>query len=249
MLLQVEITTRCNFNCYYCAGRSMPQRDMTLVEFQAVFHDFVAKYGYPRVVSLQGEGEPTLNHDFFKMTDWVREKGAIPTTTTNGTYKHPEHFVGRFIAVNVSVDTMDPERAAEIGRPNLAATLRFIERLSSLKIAVCVMTTNYGQDLEPIKDFVRRTPYTSHLVQPLQAKHDYVVHYGRSSKLAPSFGKFNCSYLASKRMRYYTINGTEMPCCFIKDESQYENISSLKEALKTGIWPKSCLGCKHGAGV
>lgn len=61
MDLQVELTTRCNFDCFYCAGRAMPQADMTLAGYTSILDGHIARYGVPQVVSLQGEGEPTLH--------------------------------------------------------------------------------------------------------------------------------------------------------------------------------------------
>src|SRR5581483_11858571 len=107
MMLQFEITTRCNFDCFYCAGRAMRQGDMPFGTFKDLLGCHVARNGVPSRVSLQGEGEPTLHHDFFRMAEYVRALGSTPYTITNGTYKHPERFVGLFPRVGVSVDTLD----------------------------------------------------------------------------------------------------------------------------------------------
>jgi wyosine [tRNA(Phe)-imidazoG37] synthetase (radical SAM superfamily) len=71
VLAQLEITTRCNFDCYYCAGRLMRQGDMPYDTFTALIDRHIATYGLPKVVSLQGEGEPTLHHDFLRMAEFV----------------------------------------------------------------------------------------------------------------------------------------------------------------------------------
>jgi MoaA/NifB/PqqE/SkfB family radical SAM enzyme len=64
MLVQFEITTRCNFDCFYCAGRAMRQGDMSYEVFIDLLARHVERNGTPDTVSLQGEGEPTLHHDF-----------------------------------------------------------------------------------------------------------------------------------------------------------------------------------------
>jgi molybdenum cofactor biosynthesis enzyme MoaA len=61
-MLQFEITTRCNFTCFYCAGRHMRQGDMLYETFAALLERDIAIHGVPNVVPLQGEGEPTLHH-------------------------------------------------------------------------------------------------------------------------------------------------------------------------------------------
>ena len=84
MFAQIEFTTRCNFDCFYCAGRLMRQGDMPYETFTGLIDQHIAKYGVPGVVSLQGEGEPTLHHDFIRLAEFVRSRGATPYTITNG---------------------------------------------------------------------------------------------------------------------------------------------------------------------
>jgi MoaA/NifB/PqqE/SkfB family radical SAM enzyme len=82
MLAQLEFTTRCNFDCYHCAGRHMRQGDMPYDTFTAPLDQHIATYGVSKVVSLQGEGEPTLHHDFLRMAEFVRDRGATPYTVS-----------------------------------------------------------------------------------------------------------------------------------------------------------------------
>jgi MoaA/NifB/PqqE/SkfB family radical SAM enzyme len=77
------MTTRCNFGCFHCAGRQMRQGNMPYDTFTALLDQHIATYGVPKVVSLQGEGEPTLDHDFLRMAEFVRDRGATPYTITN----------------------------------------------------------------------------------------------------------------------------------------------------------------------
>ncbi|MHB8815045.1 MAG: radical SAM protein [Steroidobacteraceae bacterium] len=129
MLLQFEIITRCNFDCFYCAGRAMPQGDMPFATFTELLDQHIARHGPPTIVSLQGEGEPSLHHDFFPMAERVRAVGSTPYTITNGTYKHPDRFAGLFPRVGVSIDTLDASVASQIGRYNLPRVLEFVEAL------------------------------------------------------------------------------------------------------------------------
>src|SRR5437868_464777 len=70
---QIEPTTRCNFTCGFCAGRYMPQRDLTWDDFQT----FLAAHPALRHVELQGEGEPLLHPLFFDMVAACRARGIL----------------------------------------------------------------------------------------------------------------------------------------------------------------------------
>ena len=67
---QIEPTTRCNFTCGFCVGRSMSQGDLSLESFSKILEL------HPDLehIELQGEGEPTLNRDFVKMLALAHQK-------------------------------------------------------------------------------------------------------------------------------------------------------------------------------
>lgn len=64
--------------------------------FKTLLTRHVDAHGIPDVVSLQGEGDPTLHHDFFKMAEFAKQLGSRRYTITNGTHKHPDRFVDLF---------------------------------------------------------------------------------------------------------------------------------------------------------
>jgi len=244
MNVQIELTTRCNFDCFYCVGRDMRQADMTYDEFVRIIDRHVSNYGLPRQVSLQGEGEPTLHKRFFNMARNVREIGSRPYTITNGTCKHPELFFESFDEVGVSVDTLNSNVAEKIGRYNLPRVLNFIDRLAD-KISVTIYTVSICKDLPAIQKFCRERKLR-HVVQPLQPKPDYAYRYPEYKLRVKREGTFYCSYLALPRIRYYALDGTELPCCFIKDTSGYEGVDALINLAKQGIMPSVCKGCIYG---
>lgn len=245
MMLQLEITTRCNFDCFYCAGRLMRQGDMPYEMFTQLLERHICAHGVPDVVSLQGEGEPTLHHDFFRMAEFARSLGARPYTITNGTCKHPERFIGLFPEIGVSVDTLDDSAGNKIGRYNLPRVLAFMEALAP-HAKIVVHSVASPEHTPRIAGFCRRKGY-QHMVQPLQTKPDYSRRYSTlQSRPAMSEGHFSCSYLSQTRMRYFNLDGVEMPCCFIKDANQYEGMQAMLAHQQAGTWPHPCLGCRHG---
>jgi MoaA/NifB/PqqE/SkfB family radical SAM enzyme len=246
MMVQIEITTRCNFDCFYCAGRLMRQGDMTYEMFGDILMRHIARYGTPDTVSLQGEGEPTLHPDFFRMGKFVREMGSKPYTITNGSYKHPEHFVDLFDQVGVSVDTLDEAAATQIGRHNLPRVLAFAIALAP-HAKVFIHSVAHQDHTPAIAQWCRQHGF-NHIVQPLQIKADYSRRYMRPTPVVEPTSPFSCRYLAQPRMRYYDLEGTEMPCCYIKDTGTYEGLDVMLQHQQAGTWAKFCVGCRYGMG-
>ena len=46
-------------------------------------------------------------------------------------------------------------------------------------------------------------------------------------------------------MRYYTLDGIELPCCFIKDAASFGSTTELRSSLAAGQVPKVCVGCRE----
>ena len=116
MFFQFEVTTHCTFICFYCAGRDMPQKHMDWDIFERLLA------GLPQgrhVVSLQGEGEPTLHPRFWDMAAAVRRCGYEPTTITNGYEIDVARMAAEMQTVAVSLDTLDEAEATRIGRLKL----------------------------------------------------------------------------------------------------------------------------------
>jgi MoaA/NifB/PqqE/SkfB family radical SAM enzyme len=244
MMVQFEVTTRCNFDCFYCAGRTMRQGDLAYETFVHLLGPYVERHEVPAIVSLQGEGEPTLHKEFFRMAEYVRAIGSIPYTITNGTYKHPERFVGLFPAVGVSVDSLDESAAIKIGRYNLPRVVSFVQALAPY-LTVVVHSVANRVHTPRIADWCKKNGYR-HVVQPLQRKQDYSRRYMPSAPLPEVRRGFSCEYLKQKKMRYYTLDGIAMPCCFIKDANAFEGIDTMLRHQEKGTWPTVCVGCRYG---
>ncbi|MEH7829553.1 GTP 3',8-cyclase MoaA [Gemmobacter denitrificans] len=123
--LRVSVTDRCDFRCVYCMAENMtflPKADLlTLEELDRMCSSFVG-LGVEKL-RITG-GEPLVRKGimtFFRAMSRHLESGALKelTLTTNGSQ------LGRFAAeladcgvrrVNVSLDTLDPQKFADITR-------------------------------------------------------------------------------------------------------------------------------------
>jgi len=241
--IQIEITTKCNFECFYCAGRAMKQENMPWERFEQV----LARLGAaPRVVSLQGEGEPTAHPEFWPMVDRLIELGHQPYTITNASLIDPGQAAAKFRSIGVSVDTLDEAEAQRIGRYKLPRVLERVQALVALMGAarVTVHTVDYGQDIEAVSGFVR-TLGARHIVQPIQLKPDYTKHYGKKPPVLFWRHQKQCRYLEQPLMRYFAVDGREAPCCYIKDMSAFESAQHLRASLAAGTVPGTCVGCRE----
>ena len=123
--LRVSVTDRCDFRCVYCMAEEMnflPKRELlTLEELDRVCSAFV-RLGV-RKLRLTG-GEPLVRRDImtlFRSLGRHLKSGALDelTLTTNGSQlaRYAEELRDCGVErVNVSLDTLDPDKFAEITR-------------------------------------------------------------------------------------------------------------------------------------
>ena len=241
--VQIEITTKCNFECFYCAGRHMKQENMPWTRFEEV----LAKLGaFSHTISLQGEGEPTAHPEFWRMIDRLIALGHKPYIITNASLIDAHRANIKFQTIGVSLDTLDEAEAHRIGRYKLYNVLRRVHELVEAMGAerVIVHTVAYGQDIEPVSAFVRSLG-AKHLIQPIQAKPDYSKHYGGELPVTFWHHKKRCRYLELPLMRYFSVDGREAPCCYIKDMSVFDTAQRLRTELAGGRVPAACMGCRE----
>ncbi len=121
--LNLEPTTRCNFNCWYCVGRHMKQEDLRIEDFCKVLDHFPNL----RTLALVGEGEPLLHKGFFTMAQLARDRGIKVMTISNGSTLS-RSVVRKLCEVGVSyvaisIDSDDP---AQFGRSRINGKLEQI---------------------------------------------------------------------------------------------------------------------------
>ncbi len=163
--LRVSVTDRCNFRCVYCMpaeGFELGPREelLSYEELERIVGVFAA-LGIRRV-RLTG-GEPTLRRD---IVDLVRRVARLPgieqvALTTNGLkldkLAGPLADAG-LTRLNVSLDSLDPERFAKLTRgAPLARVLRGIDAalaagLTPVKINAVVLR---GENEHEVVDLVR----------------------------------------------------------------------------------------------
>ncbi|WP_127115155.1 GTP 3',8-cyclase MoaA [Shimia sediminis] len=163
--LRLSVTDRCDLRCTYCMAERMtflPKRELLSIEELAKLVNAFIDLGV-RKVRLTG-GEPLVRHGIMSLIEALGREvtsGRLDelTLTTNGTQ------LSRFASVladngvrriNVSLDTIDPEKFAEITRRGrLGQVLKGIEaaRAVGLQVKINTMALRGFNDAE-IPDLV-----------------------------------------------------------------------------------------------
>jgi MoaA/NifB/PqqE/SkfB family radical SAM enzyme len=131
--LQIEPTTRCNFRCKFCSGRYLEQGDLNLNNIKSV----VAEFHDLQHVLLQGEGEPLLNDDFFRMVELIKSKKTKIFTVTNGSMFTRE-IIKKIVesqpeAINISIEWPTNKEFNEFRGGNLEKILTGIKALRTAR--------------------------------------------------------------------------------------------------------------------
>jgi MoaA/NifB/PqqE/SkfB family radical SAM enzyme len=128
-VLNVGITTRCNFTCGFCWGRHLPQGDLPLSLLEEVLDHFPSA----RYLDLTGEGEPTLHPQLLAMARRARDRGMTLGLYTNGSLLDrmdvDEVLDAGFDVIAVSLESADRARFAAIRGGRLDIVEKGLARL------------------------------------------------------------------------------------------------------------------------
>lgn len=148
--LRVSVTDRCDLRCTYCMDETMsflPRRDLlTLEELDRLCSAFILRG--TRKLRITG-GEPLVRRDIgdlFRSLSRHLASGALHelTLTTNGTQlaANAAALVGSGVRrINVSLDTLDPDRFTQITRRgDFAKVMRGLDAAQRAGLAVKINT-------------------------------------------------------------------------------------------------------------
>jgi cyclic pyranopterin phosphate synthase len=165
--LRISVTDRCNFRCVYCmpaAGLAwLPKADILSYEEITAVVSQLAPLGLRRL-RVTG-GEPTIRPQLERLVAMLRQVPGVEdiALSTNGV-KLPEMAASLRAAgldrVNISADSLRPERIAAIARRNLGFDLARSARaaqaagLDPIKVNMVVLR---GVNDDELEDFARLT--------------------------------------------------------------------------------------------
>jgi len=165
--LRISVTDKCNFRCVYCMPREglewLPKSEILSYEEISQIVEQLSHEGISRV-RITG-GEPTIRPNLERLIAMLRSIEGIEdiALSTNGV-KLPElassYRDAGLDRVNISADSLQPERIAAIARRDMGfdpiAAARAAERagLSPVKLNMVVMR---GINDDEVEDFARLT--------------------------------------------------------------------------------------------
>ena len=183
--LRVSVTDRCNFRCSYCMpAEGLPWLERELLLSFAEIARLVRLFAAMGVgdVRLTG-GEPLVRRELPRLVAMLRAVEGVRdlALTTNGYLL--EGLADQLAAagldrVNVSLDSLDPERFRELtrrdGLARVLAGLRALEhhpRLAPIKVNVVAIRGFSEAELLGFAELARRKPYVVRFIEfmPLDA--------------------------------------------------------------------------------
>lgn len=176
--LRVSVTDRCDFRCTYCMSESMqflPRKDLlTFEEIEIIAHAFMRR-GVKKI-RLTG-GEPLVRRDVIGLIKNIGAKVGDQleelTLTTNGSqlqkFAHPLKEAG-VKRLNVSMDSLDPDKFAEITRRgNLAQVLAGLDAADEaglqIKINMVALKGFNDDEIEPMMHWAHGKGYGLTLIE------------------------------------------------------------------------------------
>ena len=181
--LRLSVTDACNFRCQYCLPNGFrpngPSNFLTVDEIGSLTRTF-ARLGTKKI-RLTG-GEPTLRSDLVQIARTIKavpgiETLALSTNAFNLAAQAASFRDAGIDQLNISVDSLDPERfARRTGRDLLGDVLEGIDRalqlgFRSVKINAVLMRENFEGEIRAFQDFVRTRAVTVRFIE-LMPTHD-----------------------------------------------------------------------------
>jgi cyclic pyranopterin phosphate synthase len=247
--LRISVTDRCNLRCTYCmpAEGILLKRHADILPYERIVQvaQAAAALGI-RKLRLTG-GEPLARRGVAFL---VRELKTVPgirevCLTTNGTLLAPlanELRRAGLDRLNISLDTLDPERYRQVTRVGeLDAALAGIRAareagFQDTKVNMVLIPGFNDAELEAMREFCRRQGLR------LQRIRHYSLHDHASAVAAPEAPKperpLSCSVCNRLRL---TADGRLKPCLF-SDREFAVDFSDIRASLLQAVRAKPARG-------
>jgi len=262
--VRLSVTDRCDLRCFYCMpkgykGFEEPEHWLSFDEIERVIRAF-GTLGTRRI-RITG-GEPLVRHN---VPELAARLAALPgiddlSMSTNATRldRHAEalHRAG-VSRLNVSLDTLRPERFRQITGGKLDKTLRGLMAaraagFAPIKINMVVMKGVNEDEVEDMVQFCIEHGFTLRFIETMpvgDTGRDAVDHYvdlqDVKRRLAERFELLPGVMPGGGPARYVQVAGTELRIGFITPMSQHFCATCNRVRLSVDGTLYMCLGQDH----
>lgn len=263
--VRLSVTDRCDFRCVYCMAEEMrflPRSAVLTLEEMALIGRAFVELGVDKI-RLTG-GEPLVRNN---MLELVRNLGALPglrdlTLTTNGAR------LGRYAAelraagmhrINISLDSLRPERFREITRTGLLDdVLAGIEAARTagfdrIKINSVIMAGRNDDEILDLVEFARARRLDISFIEEMPLghidEHDRALSFCSSdtirSRIESVYPLVSSAETSGGPARYYRLSGSSTRIGFISPHSH--NFCHLCNRVRVTAEGRLllCLGNEH----
>lgn len=248
--LRISVTDRCNLRCTYC----MPAEGITLMQHSDILSfeeiaevvDAAIAHGVDKI-RITG-GEPLIRKGIVNLVELIASKPGIQDLgmTTNGQllekFAHPLKNAGLH-RVNVSLDTMKPEKYRQVTRGGeIENVMKGIESslkagLAPVKINCVILNSPSEPDAIEVADYGKKLGLQVRFIRQMDLEKGefYIVDGGSGG---------DCS--TCNRLRL-TANGMIKPCLFNDMEYSVRELGAHR-ALQLALGNKPSCGTinRHG---
>jgi cyclic pyranopterin phosphate synthase len=263
--VRLSVTDKCNLRCFYCLPRSFrdfaePAHWLRFDEIERVMRAF-GELGVRRV-RLTG-GEPLLRK---RLPELARRLSTLPgiedlSLSTNATLLSPQAQALRDAGVarlNVSLDTLKPERFARIaGGTSLARVLAGLQAAQTagfhpIKINMLALKGINDDEFEDMVEFCLAHGFTLRFIEimpmgkaGLDASRHYLDLQEVQKSLAEKYDLIPTLVPGGGPARYFQVNGSELRIGFITPISRHFCASCNRVRLAVDGTLYLCLGQEH----
>lgn len=177
--LRLAVTDRCNLRCFYCMPEEginyLPKKELLTYEEMERLVRLSTELGIEKV-RITG-GEPFVRRDMMNFLERLRSIKALKELhiTTNGVLTAdyiPRLKDIKISSVNLSLDTLDPDRFLKITRRDeLNRVMRTFHLLATaeipLKVNMVVMDGKNTQDIVPMAELTRSLPVSVRFIEEM----------------------------------------------------------------------------------
>ena len=262
--MRISLTDRCNLRCIYCMPeegiRQIPRTELLDQEEILRISRLASELGISRI-KLTG-GEPLVRRICVPLVKELKALSGIRqvTLTTNGILlkeQLPELMEAGLDALNISLDTLDPENFQRITRQNeLGRTLEGLATAlsyPSLKVKVnCVPTFQTDQELLQVAALARENPLHVRFIEmmPIGLGKEFTARNEKSVKdiLEKTYGPLTpvSEILGNGPCHYYTLQGFCGRIGFISALSHKFCDQCNRVRLTSTGYLKGCLQFENG---